>query len=94
MSWPNCCTATAPWSIMRRRNASITPAITRNDDHTRPWKITKASADSTGKSCTAIPNTNVRYVCRSPGTVSKWIQPQTSGNVIAAASTHPHMISQ
>ncbi len=44
MSWPNCCTATAPWSIIRRRNASITPAITRNDDHTRPWKIRNANA--------------------------------------------------
>ena len=31
---------------------------------------------------------------RSPGTVSKWIQPQTSGNVIAAARMQPHMISQ
>ena len=26
----------APWSIIRRRNASMTPAITRNDAHTRP----------------------------------------------------------
>ena len=55
MSCPNCWTATAPWSIMRRRNASITPAMTRNDDHTSPWKMTKASADSTGKSCTGNP---------------------------------------
>jgi hypothetical protein len=36
MSSPNCCTAAAPWSIMRRRNASITPAMTRNDAQTRP----------------------------------------------------------
>ena len=52
MSWPNCCTATAPWSIIRRRNASITPAMTRNEDQTSPWKMMKATADSTGKSCT------------------------------------------
>jgi hypothetical protein len=30
----------------------------------------------------------------SPGTVSKWIQPHTSGKVIAAARMQPHMISQ
>ena len=61
--------------------------MTRNDDQTNPWKMTKAMTESTRKSCVAIPKTNVRYVWRSPGTVSKWIQPHTRGNVIAAAST-------
>lgn len=60
MSSPNCWTASAPRSAMRRRMASMTPAITRNDDQTSPWKMTKATTEWILKSCTANPNTYVR----------------------------------
>ena len=54
--------ATAPWSIIRRRNASITPAMTRNDDHTRPWKIDERRARTRpGSPGPGMPKTNVRY---------------------------------
>ncbi len=41
--------AAAPSSRMRRRMASITPAITRNEAQTRPWKSKNPAIDSTGK---------------------------------------------
>jgi hypothetical protein len=39
------CTEAAPSSRMRRRMASITPAITRNDAHTSPWKTANAASE-------------------------------------------------
>ena len=42
MSSANCCTASAPWSRMRRRIVIMTPAITRKEAQTKPWKITAA----------------------------------------------------
>src|SRR5436305_9180684 len=38
------------------------------------------------------PKTKVRYDVTSPGSVSKWIQPKTSGKVMAKARMQPHMI--
>src|ERR1044071_9191354 len=39
------------------------------------------------------PKTKVRYDVTSPGSVSKWIQPKTSGKVMAKAMMQPHIIS-
>jgi hypothetical protein len=54
-------TAAAPTSRMRRRMASITPAITRNDDHTRPWKSRSPSSDRVEKANVGKPKTTGRY---------------------------------
>ena len=40
------------------------------------------------------PNTNVRYRSNRSGTVRNSSIPRPSGNVMAAARTQPHMISQ
>ena len=50
--------AAAPWSRMRRRIASITPAITRNDAQTRPWKMRKPTSESIGNANVGKPKTN------------------------------------
>ena len=39
-----------PWSRSRRCSASSTPAITRNDDQTRPWKMRWPTSESWRKS--------------------------------------------
>ena len=49
-------TAAAPSSRMRRRTASITPAITRNDDHTSPWNRKNAITESCGNRKAGNPN--------------------------------------
>ena len=49
-----------PVSTMRRRNAIITPAMTRKDAHTRPWKMTNPTIDSIANVFAGKPNTYVR----------------------------------
>jgi hypothetical protein len=67
--------------------------MTRNEDHTRPWNRKRPTIDSCGNLKAGNPNATASYIERSPGTGRKCSQPKTSGNVIATAARHPHMMS-
>src|ERR1051326_7002437 len=53
----------------------------------------KATSEWIGNDAVPKPKTNVRYDVTSPGSVSKWIQPKTSGNVMAKGRMQPPIIS-
>ena len=74
--------------------ASSTPAITRNDDQTRPWKMRWPTSESWGRRRSGSRTRRPGSASGRPGTVSKWTQPNTSGKVIAAARMQPHMMSR